>query len=81
MDGESFFPEAFARRIEEQLGTRQARLLLDALDGDPVVSVRYNPYKTASKPALEPVPWSRYGFYLPERPSFTVGSGCRFGVA
>ena len=41
MDGESFFPEAFARRIEEQLGTRQARLLLDALDGDPVVSVRY----------------------------------------
>ena len=43
MDGESFFPEAFARRIEEQLGTRQARLLLDALDGDTVVSVRYNP--------------------------------------
>ena len=80
MDGESFFPEAFARRIEEQLGTRQARLLLDALDGDPVVSVRYNPYKTASKPALEPVPWSRYGFYLPERPSFTLDPSLHGGA-
>ena len=80
MDGESFFPEAFARRIEEQLGTRQARLLLDALDGDPVVSVRYNPYKTTSKPALEPVPWSRYGFYLPERPSFTLDPSLHGGA-
>ena len=80
MDGESFFPEAFARQIEEQLGTRQARLLLDALDGDPVVSVRYNPYKTTSKPALEPVPWSRYGFYLPERPSFTLDPSLHGGA-
>ena len=80
MDGESFFPEAFARRIEEQLGTRQARLLLDALDGDPVVSVRYNPYKTTSKPALEPVPWSRYGFYLTERPSFTLDPSLHGGA-
>ena len=80
MDGESFFPEAFARRIEEQLGTRQARLLLDALDGDPGVSVRYNPYKTTSKPALEPVPWSRYGFYLTERPSFTLDPSLHGGA-
>jgi NOL1/NOP2/sun family putative RNA methylase len=37
-----------------------------------VTSVRINPAKPLMHiPSAEPVPWTQYGFYLPERPSFT----------
>ncbi|MBS1563293.1 MAG: RNA methyltransferase [Bacteroidetes bacterium] len=43
--------------------------------GQQVTSVRINPAKTQDIAALFPsakkIPWSSYGYYLPERPSFT----------
>jgi 16S rRNA C967 or C1407 C5-methylase (RsmB/RsmF family)/NOL1/NOP2/fmu family ribosome biogenesis protein len=43
--------------------------------GKQVTSVRINPFKTVSPPANLPIaasiPWSQYGYYLTERPSFT----------
>src|SRR5258708_34048150 len=45
--------------------------------GEQVTSIRINPFKVtdpSSFPRLtahEKVPWSSYGYYLPERPSFT----------
>ena len=43
--------------------------------GEQVTSIRVNPLKISSADALFPtaekVPWSSYGYYLPERPSFT----------
>lgn len=48
-----------------------------ALQQPPPVSVRANPFKTAAEghllfPHAEPVPWCRGGWYLPERPVFTL---------
>ena len=46
--------------------------LTAALETEPPVSIRFNPYKCSEKPASDPVPWSRYAFYLTGRPSFTL---------
>ncbi len=44
-----------------------------ALQQEPPVSIRVNPRKTGPITAsLEPVPWCADGFYLPERPVFTL---------
>lgn len=64
------FPDGFIKYLEEVPGA-EASSLLAALDGQPPVSVRLNPYKVSSPPGGETVPWCRYGRYLPERPSFT----------
>ena len=39
--------------------------------GGQVTSIRVNPAKWKNEPAMERVPWSSWGYYLPERPSFT----------
>ena len=65
-------PEAFAHSMTEQLGAEEAQKLFDALETPAPVSIRFNPYKISEKPEGENVPWSRYGFYLPERPVFTA---------
>ena len=52
-------------------GLADARLLVEALDGDPVTSIRFNLFKIAEKPEGRQVPWCRYGFYLDRRPVFT----------
>ena len=66
------FPSAFRSRTEAQLGADEAAKLLGALDGSPSVSIRFNPYKVTSRPEGDPVPWSRYGYYLAQRPQFTL---------
>lgn len=66
------FPKQFEDSVAEMLGAPEGRLLLDALDAEPVVSVRFNPFKNREKPQGDPVPWNRYGFYLPQRPAFTL---------
>lgn len=56
--------------MEGILGS-ETPLLLSALDGEPQVSIRYNPFKVTTRPEGEGVPWNRYGYYLSERPIFT----------
>jgi 16S rRNA C967 or C1407 C5-methylase (RsmB/RsmF family)/NOL1/NOP2/fmu family ribosome biogenesis protein len=48
----------------------------------PVVSVRINPEKTNASPfgKSERIPWSSTGYYLPERPSFTLDPLLHAGV-
>ena len=65
-------PAAFTESIITQLGLETAQKLLASLDTPAPVSIRFNPYKVTEKPEGEQVPWSRYGFYLPERPVFTA---------
>ena len=49
-----------------------APAFLDALQGEPVVSIRLNRRKVSDMPLPgEPVPWCASGCYLAERPSFT----------
>ncbi len=74
-------PSRFVSRINEELGQSEAQALCEALEGDAPVSVRYNPYKMDSAPQeLRSIGWSRYGFYLDERPSFTLDSAHHAGV-
>ncbi len=70
----------FERSVRAELGTEAERLLA-ALEGEPVVSVRYNPFKLGAMPAGgEAVPWNRYGAYLAERPVFTLDPAMHAGA-
>lgn len=74
-------PELFVERMREDIGEDAVARLCEALDGDSPVSVRFNPYKLTSAPqTLEPIGWSRYGFYLDKRPLFTLDAAFHAGV-
>ncbi len=64
-------PEQFTEAVRRDLPD-EAGALLASLDGDSPVSIRFNPYKLGAKPEGSGVPWNRYGFYLDERPQFTI---------
>lgn len=63
-------PADFESRMRIQLGS-DFPLFADSLTQVPPVSIRINPYKIQNNPKLEKVPWTDYGFYLPERPVFS----------
>lgn len=65
------FPNTFTERMQRLLGS-DFENFLEALQDTPPVSVRLNPAKTAAKPDLPRVLWAECGYYLPERPSFTL---------
>ena len=64
---------AFIRLLTEAVGEENGRIVLDALGSSPSVSIRLNPSKLDACPfaGAKPVPWSPFGWLLPERPSFT----------
>jgi 16S rRNA C967 or C1407 C5-methylase (RsmB/RsmF family)/NOL1/NOP2/fmu family ribosome biogenesis protein len=70
-DGGIKLPIDFTNRIFRQFGDRSTELF-KALSDPPALSVRINPSKWSNAPVLEKVPWSRFGYYLGERPSFTL---------
>ena len=65
-------PEAFVEATMDMLGRDEAQRLFDALETPAPVSVRFNPYKLTEQPEGRQVAWSRYGYYLDERPQFTL---------
>ncbi|WP_161887727.1 methyltransferase RsmF C-terminal domain-like protein [Pontibacter russatus] len=65
------FPSTFTDRMHRLLGPGYDAFL-DALQQAPPVSVRLNPAKTTATPSLPRVPWATHGYYLPERPAFTL---------
>lgn len=78
------FSPGFTALLVEAVGEERARKTLEGLSGDPSVSIRLNPAKLRSCPfdASVPVPWSPWGFVLPERPVFTLDplfhAGCYY---
>lgn len=75
------FPAEFVNGLRESLGPGRASRVLEALAGEPEVSVRVNPFKMTLRElrehfgslAGEAVPWAAdEGFYLLGRPSFTL---------
>ena len=68
--------KAFWRMMEDALGSGCAGALRAALEKEPSVSVRLNPFKQPSPgpafPEGEKVPWAQDGLMLKERPSFTL---------
>jgi 16S rRNA (cytosine1407-C5)-methyltransferase len=76
-------PLEFIGSMETYLGDEIGPFLA-ALDGEPVVSIRLNPVKTNPDTKLlvptEPVPWSRWGYYLGERIPFTFDPLLHAGI-
>jgi len=75
-------PEGFRQRIITQKYI-DAEALLKALEEPAPVSIRINPSKWNKKPLnSDPVPWSENGYYLENRPSYTLDplfhSGCYY---
>lgn len=71
-------PQEFQSSLEAVLGSAGAARAVEALSGEPSVSVRLNPFKRlqgSTLPILEgssAVPWSPYGHILATRPVFTL---------
>src|SRR5436190_4283111 len=63
-------PEEFERYMSARLG-KSYQDFKESLVQPPVVSVRFNPAKVDQYPG-ERIPWSEFGRYLSERPSFTL---------
>lgn len=63
-------PKEFKKNIQDLLGN-ESEAFFDALELTPKSSVRINPYKN-SFISGEPISWSKNGFILSERPSFTL---------
>lgn len=66
------FPADFLQGLDMLPGVGDREAFLRALEAPSPVSIRFNPYKLSEKPEGESVPWSRYGFYLDQRPQFTL---------
>ena len=75
------FPAEFINGLIESLGPERAGRVVSALAEDPEASVRVNPFKCSVEDlrahfgplAGDPVAWApEEGFYLRERPSFTL---------
>lgn len=66
------FPQEFVNSMEQTLGAEECARLLAALNEPATTSIRFNPFKVAQRPEGDSVPWNRYGFYLNERPVFTL---------
>ena len=64
-------PESFVASMRQMLGDDAEKLFV-ALDTEPVVSIRLNPYKPAQVFDGENIGWSKWGRYLAERPQFTL---------
>ena len=72
----------FVNRTESLFGKEIYSRFVQALDREPVVSIRYNGPKMAADSSLKPVPWATQGRYLPSRPVFTADplfhAGCYY---
>ena len=78
-----FRPE-FISLLEESIGPERAGIVLKALQEEPSVSIRLNPSKLQACPFHDAaaVPWSPWGYFLKERPVFTLDplfhAGCYY---
>jgi 16S rRNA C967 or C1407 C5-methylase (RsmB/RsmF family)/NOL1/NOP2/fmu family ribosome biogenesis protein len=75
-------PEEFVKRLKSQKYI-DAEALVTALEEPSPVSIRINPAKWRKRPSdSEPVPWCSNGYYLENRPSYTLDplfhSGCYY---
>ena len=65
------FPDQFLAHIRVNPGFDEAAFI-QAHEEPASISIRYNPFKPMSRLCDYPVPWSQYGCYLQERPTFAL---------
>ena len=82
-------PAAFTEKTRQLMGEDRFERYLQSFEEEPPVSIRLNTQKMAEGRGLrlevihgEPVPWCRNGYYLQQRPSFTMDpllhAGCYY---
>jgi 16S rRNA C967 or C1407 C5-methylase (RsmB/RsmF family)/NOL1/NOP2/fmu family ribosome biogenesis protein len=71
MAGNRDLPTTFIQRIINEFGA-DSGAFLDSLHSKGSVSIRINPLKGYKPQELEQVPWCSEGYYLNERPVFTL---------
>ena len=80
-------PAAFTEKTRLLMGEERFERYLQSFEEEPPVSIRLNPEKMADgrwqmAVSHEPVPWCRGGYYLKQRPSFTMDpllhAGCYY---
>lgn len=77
-------PIDFITLMRQSMGETEAEALFHSLEAPSPVSVRMNPSKLAQPywPDVTQVPWCEYGYYLPQRPQFTLDplfhAGCYY---
>jgi 16S rRNA C967 or C1407 C5-methylase (RsmB/RsmF family)/NOL1/NOP2/fmu family ribosome biogenesis protein len=76
-------PEAFEKQMKTSLGEQDFQKFVESLEYDPNTSIRLNPFKEmGSEIQAEKIAWSRSGYFLKERPSFTLDplfhAGCYY---
>ncbi|WP_116543381.1 methyltransferase RsmF C-terminal domain-like protein [Pontibacter virosus] len=64
-------PQSFAQRMKGQLGPDYTRFE-EALQRPAPTSIRLNRKKLPGQPNMPRIPWTETGYYLPERPQFTL---------
>lgn len=64
------FPPAFEERMRQRLG-EEWMAFENAHHTPALTSLRVHPAKSTEK-REDPIPWTEYGFYLKDRPSFTL---------
>ena len=79
-------PAAFTEKTRLLMGEERFERYLQSFEEEPPVSIRLNPEKMADDSwqieEATPVPWCRGGYYLKQRPSFTMDpllhAGCYY---
>lgn len=72
-------PDQFVQRMRGILGCEYDRFR-ESFNHEPKTSVRINPKKYTAKPELNSVEYCFSGYYLPERPIFTIDPFLHSGV-
>ena len=76
-------PKEFVEYTSDLFGPKRWPLFVQAFMQEPAVSVRFNPWKFRQEyipPGAIPVPWCQHGFWLKERPNFTLDPLFHAGV-
>jgi 16S rRNA C967 or C1407 C5-methylase (RsmB/RsmF family)/NOL1/NOP2/fmu family ribosome biogenesis protein len=68
---EDQFPQAFKKREQAYLGDQWDDFVKAHLQPSPI-SIRVNPCKGENEDSKPHIPWTQYGRYLVDRPSFTL---------
>ncbi len=76
-------PQAFIAYTADLFGPERWKRFLQAFDAPPTTSIRLNPWKSNPGPVLAnaaPVPWCKGGYWLSQRPNFTLDPLFHAGV-
>jgi len=72
-------PDQFIQRMKKILGNDYDQFL-GSFNNEPKTSIRVNSDKFTGKPELDPLVYCTTGYYLPERPIFTIDPFLHSGV-